>query len=131
MPKLFHISGVFKSTKNFAGAKLKKIPNGFGIPNPKMYFPDLRSIFGISKSRGIGIRIPLALIHVDDVSLIVKYIFYENLITHFQDLMRRISCGKVYSVLPCSVDSAVYFHSGPGRVSASANSFRYTIYWVK
>jgi hypothetical protein len=44
---------------NFVGAKLKRILNGFGIPNVKLLNPDLRSRFGIYKSRKIGIGILL------------------------------------------------------------------------
>jgi hypothetical protein len=40
-------------------AKIKGILNGYGIPNPEISSPDLRSGFRISKSRGIGIGIPL------------------------------------------------------------------------
>jgi hypothetical protein len=54
VPKLFLISGVFTAPKNI-GAKSKGIPNGFGIPNPEISYPNLRSGFGISKSRGISI----------------------------------------------------------------------------
>jgi hypothetical protein len=41
------------------GAALKRIPNGFGTLNPELFNPDLQSGFGIYKSRGIGIGIPL------------------------------------------------------------------------
>jgi hypothetical protein len=36
-------------------ATWKRIPNGFGIPNPELLNPDFRSGLGIYKSRGIGI----------------------------------------------------------------------------
>jgi hypothetical protein len=40
-------------------APLKRIPNGFGIPNPELLNPDLGTGFVICKSGGIGIGIPL------------------------------------------------------------------------
>jgi hypothetical protein len=42
---------------------LKRIPNGFGIPNPELLNPDFGTGFGIYKSRGIGIGIPLGTIY--------------------------------------------------------------------
>jgi hypothetical protein len=49
----------FKPQKNI-GATLKRILNGFGIPNPELLNPDFGTGFGIYKSRGIGIPLGAA-----------------------------------------------------------------------
>jgi hypothetical protein len=60
--KIFTNNYIFKNAlthRKVIGATLKRIPNEFRIPNPELLPPDFGTGFGIYKSRGIGIGIPL------------------------------------------------------------------------
>jgi hypothetical protein len=75
------------------GATFKRIPNGFEIPNPELLNSDLWSEFGIYKSRGIGIGIPLGT--TLNLSILPRFMCYMK----FQYVY--VNCTKIIQLVIC------------------------------